>query len=126
MDTFALDYALWDLQTDAYGNWATVGDATPGDATGPGLRLAQDVATRCLSWRGEVYYDAAQGIAYPQILGQAPNMALLQSAFTTEALNVSGCVQALPNFTFTGGATRVVTGTLTVTDINGAGAQILL
>lgn len=126
MDTLALDYETWDLDVDSYGNWKTVGDATPGALTGPAIRLAQDVATRCLSWRGEVYYDAAIGIRYEQILGQAPNMALLQNAFTTEALKTPLCTQAIPNFTFTAGNVRGVTGALTVTDIAGNGAQVLL
>jgi hypothetical protein len=126
MDTMALDFSTWDVTVDKYGNWATFGDSTPGDATGPGMRLAQDVATRCLSWRGEVYYDAAQGLNYPQILGQAPNMALLQNAFATEALNVTLCAQAIPNFTFAAGNSRTVSGVLTVADFNGNQGQILL
>jgi hypothetical protein len=126
MDTMALDYTTWDLTTDRFGNWATFGDATPGNATGPGMRLAQDVATRCLSWLGEVYYDRTQGINYEQILGQAPNMALVQNAFATEALKVPGCAQAIPNFTFAAGAVRTVSGPLTVADFNGNGGQVLL
>lgn len=117
--------ADWDLDCDNYGNWQTVGTAAPGDATGPGLRLAQDVATRCLSWRGEVYYDATQGIRYEQILGQAPNLTLVQSVYTTEALKVPECAQALPNFTFTAGAKRVVTGALTVSDVRGNSGEVL-
>lgn len=124
MDTLALD-ANWDLDVDAYGNWKTVGDATPGGQTGPGMRLAQDVATRCLSWRGEVYYDAAQGIRYELILGQAPNMALVQNAYVTEALKVPGCAQALPDFKFTAGKSRTVSGNLTVTDIRGNSGEVL-
>lgn len=126
MDTLQLDYSTWDLTVDQYGNWATVGDATPGDLTGPGIRLAQDVATRCLAWRGEVYYDSTQGINYPQIMGQAPNMALLQNAFSTEALKVPLCVQAIPNFTFTAGSARLVSGALTVADFAGNAGQVLL
>ena len=124
MDTLSLT-PNWDLDVDAYGNWATIGDATPGDTTGPGMRLAQDVATRCLSWRGEVYYDATQGIRYEQILGQAPNLALIQSTFATEALKVPGCAQAIPNFTFTGGRARTLSGPLTVADFAGNGGQVL-
>lgn len=124
MDTLALT-PDWDITVDKYGNWMTVGDATPGAETGPGMRLAQDVATRCLSWRGEVYYDDTQGIRYDQILGQAPNMTLVQSTYTTEALKVPECAQALPNFTFTAGAKRVVTGALTVSDLRGNSGEVL-
>lgn len=124
MDTLALTDD-WDLDVDAYGNWATVGDSTPATSTGPGMRLAQDVATRCLSWRGEVYYDAGQGIRYELILGQAPNMALLQSTFASEALKVPGCAQAIPNFTFTAGKSRNVSGALTVADVAGNAGEVL-
>jgi hypothetical protein len=120
MDTLALDTSRWDLTVDARGNWMTVGDATPTpDNVGPGMRLAQDVATRCLAWRGEVYYDTTQGIRYETILGRAPNLSLLQNAFNTEGLNVPLCQTCLANFSFTGGSARTLGGTLTVSDING-------
>lgn len=127
MDTLALDSANWDLDTDARGNWRTVGSSTSqSDQTGPGMRLAQDAATRCLSWRGEVYYDTTQGIRYEQIMGEQPNMALLQSAYNTEALKVPECRTALVDFTFTGGKARLLTGNLTVADFNGASGSVQL
>lgn len=118
MDTLALNTTTWDLDVDAYGNWRTVGDATAqAQLTGPGMRLAQDVATRCLSWAGEVYYDTTQGINYPAILGTYPNLTLLQAAFNREALKVPLCQTALADFTFQAGAKRKLSGTLTVSDI---------
>ncbi len=127
MDTLALDHALWDLDTDAQGNWRTFGDGTPqSDATGPGMRLAQDVATRCLAWRGEVYYDTTQGIRYLTILGEFPNLTLLQAAFNAEGLKVPLCQTALANFQFAAGAQRVLGGTLTVSDINGNTGSVQL
>lgn len=124
MDTLALDIALWDLDVDSFGNWRTVGDATPGDTTGPGMRLAQDVATRCTAWRGEVYYDTTQGIRYETILGYPPNLALMNNAFNTEALKVPLCKTALANFDFTAGASRKVGGQITLADINGNGGAV--
>lgn len=125
MDTLLLDYGTWDLTLDAYGNVATVGDATPKrDSTGPGMRLAQDVATRCLAWRGEVYFDTTQGIRYPTILGAPPNLSLVQNAFQTEALNVPSCAQAIADFTFAAGSSRKLTGTLNVTDSAGNAASV--
>lgn len=126
MDTLALDTSNWDLTVDAYGNWATVGDATGSGNSpiGPGMRLAQDVATRCLAWQNEVYYDTTQGIAYANILGAAPNMSLVNNAFQTEAVKVPGCAQALANFVFAAGAVRRVTGPMVVTDITGAGGVV--
>ena len=120
MDTLALDTSLWDLTVDARGNWMTVGDATPTpDAIGPGMRLAQDVATRCLAWYGEVYYDRLQGIRYETIMGRTPNLSLLQNAFNTEGLKVPLCQTCLADFSYSGGALRKLSGTLTVSDING-------
>ncbi len=127
MDTLALDHSSWDITTDALGNWATFGDATPqSDQTGPGMRLAQDVATRCLAWRGEVYYDTTQGIRYDTIMGKYPNLALLQNAYNTEGLKVPLCQTALASFTFAAGSQRKLGGTLTVSDINGNAGTVSL
>jgi hypothetical protein len=127
MDTLALDTGLWDLSTDVYGNLATVGDATPANAqTGPGMRLAQDVATRCRAWRGEVYFDTTQGINYPTILGMAPNLAVVQNAFNTEALKVPSCETAIAQFSFNAGSTREITGTITVADVSGNSGAVTL
>jgi hypothetical protein len=127
MDTLALDYSTWDLTVDQYGNWATIGDATPQNpATGPGMRLAQDVATRCLAWYSEVYYDTTQGIKYPQIMGLYPNLTLLQASFNTQALLVPGCQTALANFTFTAGKVRNMGGSVAVSDMAGNAAVVTL
>ena len=127
MDTLALDIALWDLTVDVYGNIATVGDATPASTqTGPGMRLAQDVATRCRAWRGEVYYDTTQGVRYDVILGAAPNLAVVQNAFNTEALQVPLCETAVASFNFAAGSARAITGTLNVADVSGNSAVVTL
>ena len=127
MDTLQLDTTLWDLTTDVYGNLATIGDATPLNVqTGPGARLAQDVATRTRAWRGEVYYDTTQGIRYDTILGAAPNLSVVQNAFNTEALNVPLCETAIAVFQFAAGSVRAITGTLNVADVNGNNAVVTL
>lgn len=116
MDSLALTPSTWDLDIDAYGNLATVGDATPGDSTGSAYRMAQDVACRCLSWLGEVYYDTTQGIRYDQVLGLAPNLVLVQALYVNEALKVAPVAQAVANFAYAGGAQRRVTGPLVISD----------
>jgi hypothetical protein len=127
MDTLALDLTLWDLDVDARGNLRTVGDATPdSEQTGPGMRLAQDVATRVQAWRGEVFFDTTQGINYPAYFGSPPNLPLLQSAFNTEALKVPLCNTALAQFTFTAGSSRRLGGVLNVSDVAGNGGQVAL
>lgn len=120
MDTLALDFVAWDLSTDAYGNLAAVGDSAPSNAqTGPGMRLAQDVATRCLAWRGEVYFDTSQGVRFEQILGVAPNLSFTKVSFENEALKVPLCQTAIADFTFERGALRRISGSLTVSDVSG-------
>ena len=127
MDTLQLDVTLWDLTTDVYGNLATVGDATPvSTQTGPGMRLAQDVATRTRAWRGEVYYDTTQGVRYDTILGAAPNLAVIQNAFNTEALKVPLCETAIAIFQFAAGSVRKMSGTLNVSDVDGNNAVVTL
>lgn len=127
MDTLKLDTTLWDLDVDVYGNLATVGDATPASAqTGPGMRLAQDVATRTRAWRSEVYYDTTQGVRYDTILGAAPNLAVVQNAFNTEALKVPLCETAIAVFQFAGGSVREITGTLNVADVDGNNAVVTI
>lgn len=127
MDTLALDTTIWDLDVDSRGNLRTVGDATAtNDLTGPGMRLAQDVATRVQAWLGEVYFDTTQGINYPAYFGGPPNLSLLQSVFNAEALKVPLCATALAQFTFTAGTKRTIGGTINVSDIAGNGGQVSL
>src|ERR1700748_2690157 len=126
MDTLKLD-SSWDLTVDVYGNMATIGDATPeAVASGPGMRLAQDVATRVRAWRGEVYFDTTQGVRYDTILGAAPNLAVVQNAFNTEALKVPFCETAIANFKFEAEDKRALTGTLNVADVSGNNAVVTL
>lgn len=122
-DTLALVESTWDLDLDARGDLRTVGDATPGTNTGPGMRLAQDVASRVRAWRGEVWFNRQQGVDYPRYLGQAPAMAQLRADFQSEALQVPLCASALADFTLDR-ATRGVGGVLYLTDLNGYTAQV--
>ncbi len=124
MDTLALTPA-WDLDVDVYGNWATFGDATPGDATGPGIRMAQDVATQCLTFRGELYYDTTQGVRYDQILGLVPNMVFITSEYQTQAALVPEVQQVVPSLTFNR-APRQLGGTIYVSDASGTSGMVQL
>lgn len=119
LDTLALKPSSHDLEVDELGNWATVGDATPGSGTGAGRRLAQDVATRCSTWRGEMYFDTTQGIAWERILSAAPEMQVVSSALMQEALKVPLCATALPDLQFDAALARRVHGTLAVSDYTG-------
>lgn len=84
--SLALDPVTWDLMIDAAGNIATVS----GDE-----RLAQDVATAVRTFSGEVIYDSTLGIRWLQdILGQAPNIALVKADCEAAALTVPGVATA--------------------------------
>lgn len=120
MDTCLLDTASWDFTLDAFGNLATCGDSTAGVVnTGPEYRMAQDVATQCLTWQGEVYYDDTIGIPYTSILGGPPSLVLISSLYEQEALTVFGVQQCVPDLSFEAGTERLLSGTLLVADSQG-------
>lgn len=124
-DTLALT-TDWDLDLDDRGDIRTVGDATNLDVqTGPGMRMAQDVASRLRAWRGEVWFDTQQGIDYPRYLGLAPSVLELRTDCQNEALRVPLVATALADFTLTRG-TRTVGGTLTLSDLSGFAAEVAI
>ena len=55
MKTLALDNLNWDLYVDDFGNWATKESND---------RLAQDVATSCRVFKGEMEFDITRGVEY--------------------------------------------------------------
>lgn len=61
MYSLKLDEENWDLDLDPSGNLALTD--TESD------RLAQDVATTCLLWRGESFWDEQFGVPWKAILG---------------------------------------------------------
>lgn len=121
-DTLALTQD-WDLDLDASGNLRTVGDATPGTQTGPGMRLAQDVATRLRAWRGEVWFNTEQGVDYSRYLGQAPAILELRSDMQSEALRVPQCATALADIMLDR-SSRAVGGTVFLSDLSGYAAEV--
>lgn len=124
-DTLALT-AEWDLGLDDQANLGTFGNATNGSPqTGPGMRLAQDVATRLRAWRGEVWFDTSQGIDYPRYLGQAPSVIQLRADYQSEALLVPLCATALADLDLVR-STRAVGGTLFLSDMTGYTAEVVV
>ena len=122
-DTLALT-TDWDLDVDNRGQWRTFGTATTDSVqVGPGMRLAQDVATRLRAWRGEVWFDSRQGIDYPRYLGQSPSILQLRADYQSEALLVPGCNSALADLDLSR-TTRQVGGTIYLTDLAGYTAQV--
>lgn len=114
MDTLLLDIATWDLTIDAYGNIAK--------ATDP-YSTAQDVATQCRLFEGELWYDTTQGVPYKtQILGKPLSVNFLKAQLTAAAMLVPG-VASVEVF-ITGFNGRQVTGQIQFVDTNGNAATI--
>ena len=79
-NTLLLDTETWDLVVDSNGDIAM--------ATAP-YSLAQDAASACRLFQGELWYDVNQGVPYWQsILGQMPPLALLKAKYEAAAKSV--------------------------------------
>jgi hypothetical protein len=108
MDTLLLDTVLWDLTKDASGNIAV--------ANAP-YAIAQDVASACRTFLGEVWYNTALGVPYGQILGQQPSLTFVKAQLVTAALTVPGCTN--PVVYIGSVVNRKLTGQVQFTDSNG-------
>lgn len=110
MNTLLLDQATWDLVADASGNIAVV--SAP-------YSIAQDVATACRLFKGELWFDKERGIPYfEQVLGVAPSPEIVREYLRQRALSVTGVVAA--NVVITGYTDRSITGQIQATDNQGA------
>lgn len=105
-NTLLLDTVFWDLTVDSNGNIAM--------ATEP-YALAQDVASQCRLFQGELWYDTTQGVPYWQaILGQMPPLPYLKAQYQAAALLVPDVKTAtvfIANIT----ETRIVSGQVQIT-----------
>jgi hypothetical protein len=109
LKTILLDRSTWDLVLDAQRNLAV--------ATEP-YRLAQDAASACRAFLGEVWYDTKKGIPYwGQILGHRPPLSLIKAKMVAVAMTVPGVVAA--QCFISSVADRTVRGQIQVTDANG-------
>lgn len=86
MKTILLDVAAWDLVATITGDIAAASDP---------YSLAQDAASACRLFQGELWYDVTQGVPYwGQILGAAPPISLMKAKFVAAALTVPGVAAA--------------------------------
>ena len=109
--TLLLNPLTWDLTVDNVGNIATVA---------PPYAVAQDVASACRLFRGELWYDTTKGVPYFEtILGKKPPPGLIKSAIEAAARTVPGVVTASLQLTHRG-MDRVQGGVLLFTDETGA------
>ncbi len=106
--TILLNPSTWDLLIDANGNIAVASEP---------YSKAQDVASSCLLFQGELYYDATQGVPYWQILGKLPSLQFIKQAYVAAALSVPGIVAAICYIT--GITNRVLSGQIQSTDKDG-------
>ena len=110
MKTLKLDPVTWDLTVDAFGNIAV--------ADRP-LAIAQDVASACRLFLGELWYDTTQGLPYwESILGKTPSSGFLMAKFAEAALTVPGVVDVIVSLDPLT-TSRVLTGSITITDDRG-------
>jgi len=109
MNTILLDPATWDMVLDANGNIAM--------ASQP-YSIAQDVASACRLFFGELWYDTAKGVLYfEQILGERPPMEFVKSQIVNAALTVPAVLSA--DCYLTEFSKRKLSGQVQVTDIFG-------
>lgn len=114
MKTLLLDQKTWDLCLDASGNIALADEP---------YAIAQDVASAVRLFIGELWYDTAQGIPYPDtILGARPSLQYVKVQIETAALTVPGVVQA--RCLFASFKNRSLTGQVQIVDTTGASNNV--
>ncbi len=115
--TMKLDVDTWDLMLDGNGNIAIAEDS---------YAVAQDVASACLVFSGECYYDNTLGIPWKEdVLGTRPTPGYIAQKMQAEAKKLPVVDLAIASVFFDS-ATRTTRGTIRVTDINGNTAQATL
>ena len=111
LPTLLLDTVSWDLCLNTSGNIAMAS---------PPYSLAQDAASAIRLFAGELWYNTSLGIPYfSQVLGKQPSLPYLKSQFVAAALRVPGVVSAVCYITGFSTATRLLTGQVQITDVNG-------
>jgi hypothetical protein len=116
--TLPLSLDAWDLMTDGAGNCAP---AIIGD-----YALAQDVASACMLFLAEAYYDETQGVDYESFLGRSVPLSQVTDDLEAAALTVPGIVQATVVVTDYNRQTREVTGQIQCTDVTGTTFSVQL
>jgi hypothetical protein len=115
--TMQLDTGTWDLMLDGSGNLAIADEP---------YAVAQDVASACLVFSGECYYDNTLGIPWKSdVLGKKPSPGFIAQKMQTEAKKLPIVDQALATVFFDKN-TRTTRGTIRVTDVNGNTSQATL
>jgi ligand-binding sensor domain-containing protein len=110
MNTLLLDRRHWDLVLDVAGNIAMAKEP---------YAIAQDVASACRLFAGELWYATNKGIPYfSEILGHWPPLAVVRARLIEAALTVPGVVSA--QVVITEFKDRTITGQVQFIDTTGA------
>jgi hypothetical protein len=113
--TLLLDNSAWDLVLDSSGNIALAS---------PPYAVAQDVASACRLFLGELWYNTAQGVPYwQQFLGLNPTSSQISQGFNAAALTVSGVTKA--NMVITSVAGREDSGQIQFTTSDGESTTVI-
>ncbi len=114
-NTLLLNVEIWDLSLDAAGNIAL--------ATLP-YAVAQDVASACRTWRGELWYDTTLGVDFESLLWTTPGASAVQQAFNQQALTVSSVATAATTIMEFAGSTGALTGQIAFTASTGSNLTV--
>lgn len=116
MNTLLLDPDTWDLLVDASGNIAMAADP---------YAVAQDVASACRLFLGELWYDTTQGVPYfSRILGKLPPLAFIKGQLIAAAMTVPGVARA--RVFFTSFSNRELSGQMQITTTSGTTVAIAI
>jgi hypothetical protein len=113
MQTLLLDVNAWDLVLDINGNIAVASDP---------YSQAQDAASECKLFQGELWYDTTRGVQYQKILGQLPPVSLIKTQYTQAVLNNVPGVVAAQCFLSAITHLRVLSGQVQITNNDGSTA----
>ncbi len=114
-NTLLLDVETWDLSLDSAGNIALAS---------PPYAVAQDVASSCRTWQGELWYDTTPGVNFESLLWNMPGASAVQQAFNQQALTVSSVATAATTITEFAGSTGALTGQIEFTTSTGANLTV--
>lgn len=115
--TFKLDNTTWDILLDANGNLAIT--ETP-------EAVSQDVASACLVFAGECFYNTTLGIPWQEeVLGLRPTAGYIARKLATEAEKLPVVKQAIANIFFDE-SSRQIRGLIRITDHQGDQSEVSL
>lgn len=114
-NTLLLDVEVWDLSLDAAGNIALASGS---------YAVAQDVASACRTWLGELWYDTTLGVNFESLLWNMPGASAVQQAFNQQALTVSSVATATTSITAFSLGTGALTGQIAFTTSTGSNLTV--